>query len=78
MAWIFGFPIATMIIFTARCGMAEMTITAPALQIRVRLVVSFHLFRVVMVNMGGQNIYALTAWSLSRTADREKASTSTT
>jgi uncharacterized protein len=49
LAWAFSLPIATMIIATPPGGLAEMTITAQALQI---LVVAFHLFRVVMVNMG--------------------------
>jgi membrane AbrB-like protein len=58
LAWAFGLPIATMIIATAPGGLAEMTITAQALQISVPLVVAFHLFRVVVVNMGTQYIYA--------------------
>jgi membrane AbrB-like protein len=70
LAWAFGLPIATMIIATAPGGLAEMTITAQALQISVPLVVAFHLFRVVVVNMGTQYIYAcaarLLAWSASR------------
>ncbi len=66
LAWAFGLPIATMIISTAPGGMAEMTITAQALQIGVPLVVAFHLFRVVIVNMGAQYIYALAAWVLGR------------
>ncbi|OGA14759.1 MAG: hypothetical protein A3H32_16370 [Betaproteobacteria bacterium RIFCSPLOWO2_02_FULL_63_19] len=57
-AWYFDLPIATMIIATAPGGLAEMTITAQALQIGVPLVVAFHVFRVVMVNMGTQYIYA--------------------
>jgi exosortase/archaeosortase len=39
-----------------------MTITAQALQISVPLVVAFHLFRVVVVNMGTQYIYTCVAW----------------
>ena len=58
LAWAFGLPIATMIIATAPGGMAEMTILAQALQISAPLVVAFHLFRVVIVNMGTQYIYA--------------------
>ncbi len=65
LAWAFGLPIATMIIATAPGGMAEMTITAQALQIGVPLVVTFHLFRVVMANMGSQYIYACAAWILA-------------
>jgi uncharacterized protein len=64
LAWIFSLPIATMIISTAPGGMAEMTITAQALQIGVPLVVAFHLFRVVMVNMGAQYIYSVAMWLL--------------
>jgi membrane AbrB-like protein len=66
LAWGFGLPIATMIIATAPGGLAEMTITAQALQISVPLVVAFHLFRVVVVNMGTQYIYAGVAWMLGR------------
>ncbi len=50
-------------------GMAEMTITAQALQIGVPLVVAFHLFRVVMVNIGSQYIYAFAAWALGRSPE---------
>ena len=62
LAWLFGLPIATMIIATSPGGLAEMTITAQALHISVPLVVAFHLFRVVVVNMGTQFIYRSTAW----------------
>ncbi len=61
LAWIFGLPVATMILATAPGGLAEMTITAQALKISVPLVVAFHLFRVVVVNMGTQYFYTLTA-----------------
>ena len=47
LAWTFSLPTATMIIATSPGGLAEMTITAQALQISVPLVVAFHLFRVV-------------------------------
>ena len=66
LAWAFDLPVATMIIATSPGGLAEMTITAQALQISVPLVVAFHLFRVVMVNMGTQYIYACTARILGR------------
>jgi membrane AbrB-like protein len=59
LAWIFALPIATMIIATSPGGLAEMTITAQALHISVPLVVAFHLFRVVMVNLGTQYLYTL-------------------
>jgi membrane AbrB-like protein len=64
LAWAFDLPIATMILATSPGGLAEMTITAQALQISVPLVVAFHLFRVVMVNLGTQYIYrfAARAW----------------
>jgi hypothetical protein len=61
LAWLFGLPVATMILATAPGGLAEMTITAQALKISVPLVVAFHLFRVVVVNMGTQYFYTLTA-----------------
>ncbi len=68
LAWAFDLPVATMIIATSPGGLAEMTITAQALQISVPLVVAFHLFRVVMVNMGTQYIYMCAArvWGRSR------------
>jgi membrane AbrB-like protein len=62
LAWTFSLPIATMIIATSPGGLAEMTITAQALQISVPLVVAFHLFRVVVVNMGTQYFYRWAAW----------------
>jgi membrane AbrB-like protein len=62
LAWIFGLPVATMIIATSPGGLAEMTILAQALHISVPLVVAFHFFRVVVVNMGTQYIYTSTAW----------------
>jgi membrane AbrB-like protein len=61
LAWIFDLPVATMILATAPGGLAEMTITAQALKISVPLVVAFHLFRVIVVNMGTQYFYTLTA-----------------
>jgi len=66
LAWAFSLPAATMIMATAPGGLAEMTITAQALKISVPLVVAFHLFRVVVVNMGTQYIYTLAAWALAR------------
>lgn len=66
LAWAFDLPVATMIIATSPGGLAEMTITAQALQISVPLVVAFHLFRVVVVNMGTQYIYTLSARLLTR------------
>jgi uncharacterized protein len=74
LAWAFNLPIATMIISTAPGGLAEMTITAQALQISVPLVVAFHLFRVVMVNMGTQYLYACAAWLLGRSWRRRRFS----
>jgi uncharacterized membrane protein AbrB (regulator of aidB expression) len=68
LAWAFDLPIATMILATSPGGLAEMTITAQALQISVPLVVAFHLFRVVVVNMGTQYIYVGAArWLGGRT-----------
>jgi membrane AbrB-like protein len=66
LSWAFKLPIATMVIATSPGGLAEMTITAQALQISVPLVVAFHLFRVVVVNMGTQYIYAWSARLLRR------------
>jgi len=65
-AWGFDLPIASMIIATAPGGMGEMTIVAQALQIGVPLVVAFHLFRVVVVNMATQHIYTLAMWARGR------------
>jgi hypothetical protein len=69
LALIFDLPLATMIVATAPGGLAEMTITAQALQISVPLVVAFHLFRVVVVNMGTQYIYAFAARMLGGPPD---------
>jgi len=62
LAWTFDLPVATMIIATSPGGLAEMTILAQALHISVPLVVAFHFFRVVVVNMGTQYLYVGTAW----------------
>ena len=70
LAWAFGLPVATMILATAPGGLAEMTITAQALHISVPLVVAFHLFRVVVVNVGTQYIYPLMAPLLDRNSHR--------
>ncbi|MBM4298322.1 MAG: AbrB family transcriptional regulator, partial [Deltaproteobacteria bacterium] len=73
LAWLFGLPIATMLIATSPGGLAEMTITAQALHISVPLVVAFHLFRVVVVNMGTQHLYVATAWAMNRSRRGLKA-----
>jgi membrane AbrB-like protein len=70
LAWAFDLPVATMIIATSPGGLAEMTITAQALQISVPLVVAFHLFRVVIVNMGTQYLYVLSARLFHRLSGR--------
>lgn len=75
-AWAFGLPIATMIISTAPGGLAEMTITAQALQISVPTVIAFHFFRVVMVNMGTQYIFICAAWIVGRVQKKDKISKS--
>lgn len=72
LARLFGLPIPTMIIATAPGGMAEMTITAQALDIGVPLVVAFHLFRVVMVNLGTQWLYAAAMWAIERRRPRKR------
>jgi membrane AbrB-like protein len=64
--WAFGLPLSTMIISTAPGGMAEMTIVAQALQIGVPMVIAFHVFRVIIVNMGTQHIFTLSIWLISR------------
>ena len=71
LAWAFDLPIATMIMATAPGGLAEMTIAAQALQISVPLVVAFHLFRVVMVNVGTQYIFTFASWALGERSRRE-------
>ena len=73
LSWAFGLSLATMIISTAPGGMAEMTITAQALQVGVPLVIAFHLFRVVVVNMGAQYIYALGLRARDRWRPRSKS-----
>lgn len=70
LAWAFGLPLATMIIATSPGGLAEMTILAQALHISVPLVVAFHLFRVVVVNIGTQYIYACATRILDRSPGR--------
>jgi membrane AbrB-like protein len=77
LARVFHLPVATMIISTAPGGLAEMTMTAQALRISVPLVVAFHLFRVVMVNMGTQYIYACAAWLVNRSEARKRAARGT-
>ena len=72
LAWAFGLPVATMILATAPGGLAEMTITAQALHISVPLVVAFHLFRVVVVNVGTQYVYPLMAPLLDRDSRQPK------
>jgi len=73
-AWAFALPIGTMVISTAPGGLAEMTITAQALQISVPLVVAFHLIRVVIVNMGTQYIFVCAAWIVGRIQKRDNKS----
>lgn len=74
LAWLFGLPIATMIIATSPGGLAEMTILAQALHISVPLVVAFHLFRVVVVNMGTQHIFTLVSGLVGRYPNSKAAS----
>jgi uncharacterized protein len=69
LAWAFRLPIATMIIATSPGGLAEMTILAQALEISVPLVIAFHLFRVVVVNIATQYIYSLVVWMFGWTTD---------
>jgi len=66
LAWAFGLPIATMLIATAPGGLAEMTILAQALQVGVPVVVAFHIFRVLVVNMATPYIYTLGLWLRAR------------
>jgi uncharacterized protein len=68
LAWAFDLPIATMILSTAPGGMPEMTIVAQALQIGVPVVVAFHLFRIVVVNLGTQYLYGIAMWLRGRLA----------
>ena len=60
--YIFDLPLATMIIATAPGGMAEMAIVAQALQMAVPTIMAFHLFRIIIVNMGTQYIYISATW----------------
>jgi uncharacterized protein len=74
LSWTFDLPIATMLLATSPGGLAEMTITAQALKVGVPLVVAFHLFRVIVVNMGTQYIYTFSMWARDAlTARREIA-----
>jgi uncharacterized membrane protein AbrB (regulator of aidB expression) len=70
LGWAFDLPVATMILASSPGGLAEMTITAQALQVSVPLVVAFHLFRVVGVNVGTQYIYPLAARLLKLRGER--------
>ena len=72
LAWAFDLPITTMALATSPGRLAEMTITAQALQISVPLVVAFHLFRVVVVNMGTQYIYTCAMRMLGRSPRQVK------
>jgi uncharacterized protein len=65
-SWAFGIPLATMIIATAPGGMAEMAIVAQALQMAIPTVMAFHLFRIIIVNMGTQYIYIAAMWVRGR------------
>jgi uncharacterized membrane protein AbrB (regulator of aidB expression) len=66
LAWSFGLPISTMLISTAPGGLAEMTILAQALGISVPLVVAFHIFRVLIINMGTPHIFQAGLWIAAR------------
>lgn len=66
LAWAFGLSLATMLIATAPGGLAEMTITAQALKVSVPLVIAFHLFRVVVVNVGSQYLVSAALWLARR------------
>ena len=48
-----------------------MTIVAQALQIGVPTVIAFHVFRVIIVNMGTQHIFTLSMWLISRLRQAE-------
>ncbi|HEX9443485.1 MAG TPA: AbrB family transcriptional regulator [Candidatus Binatia bacterium] len=72
LAWAFDLPIATMLLATSPGGLAEMTMTAQALKVGVPLVVAFHLFRVVVVNMATQHIYVFTVWARGALAARKE------
>ena len=72
LAWLFDLPIATMLLATSPGGLAEMTITAQALKVGVPLVVAFHLFRVIVVNMGTQYIYTFSLWARDALAARRE------
>jgi len=65
-SWAFDLPLATMIIATAPGGMAEMAIVAQALQMAIPTVMAFHLFRIIIVNMGTQYIYIAAMWARSK------------
>jgi membrane AbrB-like protein len=62
----FGMDPATLVIATSPGGMPEMTIVAQALGISVPLVISFHIFRVFVIALATQYVYALGIWVLAR------------
>lgn len=50
-AWLFGLPVAAVLLGMAPGGMPEMVITAHALQVSVPLVLAFHFVRVIVSNL---------------------------
>jgi uncharacterized membrane protein AbrB (regulator of aidB expression) len=49
-----------------------MTIVAQALQVGVPVVVAFHVFRVIVVNLGTQCLYSLAVWVRDRVVGAAK------
>jgi len=66
LAWASGLHISTMLISTAPGGLAEMTILGQALGISVPMVVAFHLFRVIVINLGTPYIFLAGQWVITR------------
>jgi uncharacterized protein len=66
LAWVIaawtGIDVAAMILATAPGGVAEMSITAKALNLAVPLVTAFHLVRVIMIIMFSAPLYRGIAW----------------
>ncbi|MDH3239100.1 MAG: AbrB family transcriptional regulator, partial [Alphaproteobacteria bacterium] len=66
LAWASGLHISTMLISAAPGGLAEMTILGQALGISVPMVVAFHLFRVIVINLGTPYIFLAGQWVITR------------
>ncbi len=61
LAWVSGVPFATMVLATSPGGVAEMSLTAKALQLGVPVVATFQVFRYIVLVVSMGPVYALVA-----------------